>query len=579
MKHSRKFFSFLNLAILLILSACGGSDLEEDLPPTPPPVTPPPRATDIPTPTPWPTATQLPTQTNTPTPTITPDATATWVAENQVDLDIEFNFQGVFVNYSEKLYSELIPSREVARNGGYRQLDLNGEILEGVPDHIALRGKNSEGSRETLIGVQSIVDGTGFFYPTYDIEEQEYFNELRRVSITKPNLDFFFEADEFVLDAQYLDFKNGKGISSIRYIPSVEGPEEITNLELFYTFEGITNSGFFYVWLQYPVFVEALPDQKSFTDSQLEVLAADESTFTIYKLNEQEQVRRSLENGEMEPLRTVLDDLSRTLFISDTAGGSIAVADAAEDGGEQQGQDVPEPQGQGDAEPEIPNVDPNAEDEEQGEVVEDPTETPIPTETAEPTATETPTPEPTDTPEPEATATPEPEPTDTPEPEPTATDEPDPTETPEPEETAEAEAEPTATEEPESEPEPTATQPAVGAVPTYDPACVNFLNYLEDVTVQDYSEIEAGAEFEKVWRVENKGSCPITSEFEVIVAGDAEVTFLSAKPMEIIEPGGEGLLSITLRAPEEAGTYEANAKLEAPDGTRFGQLFTIFVVR
>ncbi|MEM9774787.1 MAG: NBR1-Ig-like domain-containing protein, partial [Chloroflexota bacterium] len=208
------------------------------------------------------------------------------------------------------------------------------------------------------------------------------------------------------------------------------------------------------------------------------------------------------------------------------------------------------------------------------EPTEQPTETPTvePTATLESTPTSTPTEEATATAA--ATSTPTAEPTETPAPTDDANQDLPPTAEPTPVD------DPTPVDEPAETPtaEPTATSAAVGPVPTYDPACTNFLNYLEDVTIPDYAQITPGEEFVKTWRVENRGSCPITSEFVLFTFGDPEVEFVRAEPIETIEAGGSGLLTVVLRAPEAAGTYETSARLRTPDGTEFGSLFTIFIV-
>ncbi|MEM8860494.1 MAG: NBR1-Ig-like domain-containing protein, partial [Chloroflexota bacterium] len=299
----------------------------------------------------------------------------------------------------------------------------------------------------------------------------------------------------------------------------------------------------------------------------------------IYTLNEIEKIRRASDSDEINPSRSILDQFITTLFIADTAGGMIAVVD---------NETTPEPTETPIPEtPEIPGVENPVTETPNGQVTQvPPTETPTitPTETAEATPTEeaTPTAEPTETPDP----TDEPTATSLPTEEATATEEPA-EETPTVEATPTEDAESTPTAEPTPEEEatptpteitPTPTQSAVGPIPTYDPACTNFLNYLEDVTIPDFTELEAGEEFTKTWRVENRGSCPITSEFELVTFGNAEVTFVRSESIKVIEAGGSGLLSVVLIAPEESGTYETNARLVAPDGTEFGSLFTIFIV-
>ncbi|MEM8861929.1 MAG: hypothetical protein AAGD96_26705, partial [Chloroflexota bacterium] len=279
---------------MALSAACSSDSPAEVALETIEPITPPPTATVQPSPTPWPTATPSPTSTTPPTPTITPDLTATWTVENAIILDQDFSFQGVSFQFSDKLINEVLPALMPPRVDGFRTLDNTLPNFEGVPNHIVIEGKTSlPTSRPPLIVIQSIVDETGFFYPDYEAEAQEYFNELRRISITRPRLDFFYQNDDDIIGAQYIDFANGKGISSIRYLPSKDEPEEITNQQLFFTYEGITEKGNFYVWVQIPVETGFLPDQPTFSANQLNVLAEDADNFSIYTLKEIEKIRRS----------------------------------------------------------------------------------------------------------------------------------------------------------------------------------------------------------------------------------------------------------------------------------------------
>lgn len=552
MTKSRTLLSIIfYIAVAMLMSACQGEEEFANQLPSIDSITPLPTPTRQPSPTPWPTSTPFPTATVPSEPTPTPDLTATWVAENVINLDSEFSAEGITFTYSEVLLQNIVPSLELPRVDGLRTLDDDALILSGVPDHIVFRGETDQlSSRPPMLVIQSIIDETGFFYPAYEIPAQEYFNELRRVAITQPRLSFFFDRNDFVIGAEFHDFANGKGISAIRYLPSAsDQPEEITNRQLFYTYEGISNSGDFYIWFQYPVQALALPDQETFTQNQLNVLAANEDNFSIYKINEMEQVRRSLEDGEIKPGREILDELVATIFVADTAGGRVATADSVEveptniPGTPQS--EIPDDES---VEPEGIEPSPTPEITEESTVAASPTLEPTlepTTPVVEVTETATPTLEPTAT----VAATLESTPTAEPEPEATATEPPEPT-----------------------------PVPQTGAVPTYDPACSNFLVYLADVTIPDNTVIEPGAEFEKTWRVENKGSCPITSEFEMVIFGDPEVIVVRTVPIETIGIGDTGLISVVLQAPSEAGKYDANVKLRAPDGEEFGQLFAIFVV-
>ncbi|MEM9776972.1 MAG: PT domain-containing protein, partial [Chloroflexota bacterium] len=399
MLNFRKSLRWFMLGMLMILVSACGADRSADLAvETIMVVTPPPTATQQPSPTPWPTATSSPTATTPPTPTSTPNLTATWEAENLIVLDQDYSFEGIRLNYSDKLFKAINPSLQPPRVDGFRTLDRGLPNFEGVPNHIVLEILTDlPSSRPPIMVVQSIVDENNFFYPAYDAEEQEYFNELRRISITRPRLDFFYESEENIIGAQYTTFQNGKGVSSLRYMPSSDEPEEITNRQLFYVYEGITDKGNFYVWAQIPVRIDSLQDAPSFSENQINVLSADANNYAIYKSKELEKIVRANEDGAVFPDRSVLNELISSLSVADTAGGRIASADNGQDS-------TPTPDTTPLTEdPEIPGVDQSVTEVPIEEPTAEPTEQPTETPTVEPTATLESTP--TSTPTEEATAT------------------------------------------------------------------------------------------------------------------------------------------------------------------------------
>ena len=123
---------------------------------------------------------------------------------------------------------------------------------------------------------------------------------------------------------------------------------------------------------------------------------------------------------------------------------------------------------------------------------------------------------------------------------------------------------------------PTLTEsPTPTAHPTYQyptPIPCDTAGFVEDVTIHDGTEIEAGATFTKTWRLRNDGTCTWSSEYEVVFSsGDSmggpdsqEFTSDSISPGETVD------ISVDLTAPSDPGNYIGYWKLKNASGSIFG---------
>jgi hypothetical protein len=94
--------------------------------------------------------------------------------------------------------------------------------------------------------------------------------------------------------------------------------------------------------------------------------------------------------------------------------------------------------------------------------------------------------------------------------------------------------------------------------------------FITDVTVEDGSEFNPGESFEKVWRIQNTGSCTWSDSYELVFEsgqdlGGADGVSLSGD----VPPGYEVDISIDLTAPSTAGSYKGIWQLRNADGVIF----------
>ncbi|MBN1303694.1 MAG: hypothetical protein JXA13_04600 [Anaerolineales bacterium] len=130
-------------------------------------------------------------------------------------------------------------------------------------------------------------------------------------------------------------------------------------------------------------------------------------------------------------------------------------------------------------------------------------------------------------------------------------------------------ASPTVSPVPTNTPAPTHT-PFANSTPV--PVPCNRASFVADVNYPDGSEVDAGTNFTKVWRLKNNGSCTWTSGYRVIFDhGDqmnapANIQLTSGS----VAPGGTVDISMDMKAPGSAGEYEGHFMLRSADNIVFG---------
>jgi hypothetical protein len=119
---------------------------------------------------------------------------------------------------------------------------------------------------------------------------------------------------------------------------------------------------------------------------------------------------------------------------------------------------------------------------------------------------------------------------------------------------------------------PSVTNMPPSATPTNIPIPCNWAQFSMDVTIPDDTEIQANTEFAKTWQLKNVGSCTWNSSYQLIydhgdkMGSPDSVQFSNAD----VPPGSTVNLSVKLKAPADAGTYQGYFKLRSPQGVVFG---------
>ncbi len=111
-------------------------------------------------------------------------------------------------------------------------------------------------------------------------------------------------------------------------------------------------------------------------------------------------------------------------------------------------------------------------------------------------------------------------------------------------------------------------------------ACHNS-SYVADVTIPDNAVLNPGADFEKIWRVQNTGTCTWDEGYTLaFVAGDQALdpeNFEFSNSADFVAGGETVDLGVDLTAPTTPGTYSATWRMQTDAGVFFGTMLTVVI--
>ncbi len=261
-------------------------------------------------------------------PTTAPAGEETPVAEvdtprddsSTILLPRDYSYEGVSLRYNDTL-ARAISGEKLAAMAGVYGFGVDGPPLfyNGVPDFIRLTLANDlTAVHPTLLVIQPIRDNGGQLYSSYVEYDQDHFNRLSEQLRTQSdpalaNPDAFFP----VIQASYLPFQNGTALRQVSHIPGSMGPTDINNRNLFYTVEGITENGRYFLWLQIPVTAPVLSDEPMSLEDMDNLYRSNEA-YETYIDNKFAQLAE-LDGSEFSPPLAELDAFVQTIFIADDA--------------------------------------------------------------------------------------------------------------------------------------------------------------------------------------------------------------------------------------------------------------------
>lgn len=115
------------------------------------------------------------------------------------------------------------------------------------------------------------------------------------------------------------------------------------------------------------------------------------------------------------------------------------------------------------------------------------------------------------------------------------------------------------------------------SIPLNAADCENDAEFVEDVSIPDYTVVERGDISVKIWRVRNSGTCTWTPAYQVLYAQGNPVEWQPMAITAIVPPGEEAEVGITVQSPAIPGFYQAWWQLgdeqSQPFGDELGILF------
>ena len=116
---------------------------------------------------------------------------------------------------------------------------------------------------------------------------------------------------------------------------------------------------------------------------------------------------------------------------------------------------------------------------------------------------------------------------------------------------------------------------AATPLPTKQSNCLNQLEFLDDLTFPDGTEVQPGEKITKRWLIKNTGTCNWNSSYSVqLISGLA----LGVEKIQGLYPARQStkaILEINFSAPDNPGRYNSWWQAYDPDGNRFGDPFYI----
>ena len=129
-------------------------------------------------------------------------------------------------------------------------------------------------------------------------------------------------------------------------------------------------------------------------------------------------------------------------------------------------------------------------------------------------------------------------------------------------------------------PKSTPQAPSVASAQALTPAstCSDNLVFLDDLSIKDGTVFPPGAQLDKRWKVENRGSCNWDQHYRMKLIAGSELGVPAEQALYPARSGAQAVIRIVFTAPAEPGNYRSAWQAYNPKGDPFGDPFFIDIV-
>ena len=122
---------------------------------------------------------------------------------------------------------------------------------------------------------------------------------------------------------------------------------------------------------------------------------------------------------------------------------------------------------------------------------------------------------------------------------------------------------------------------AAGPTTSLGDACNNS-SFVSDVTIPDGTVLPPGRNFDKVWAVQNTGTCTWDEGYALVYIGGSTpnldpYNFEFKNSSDFVAGGETADLGLTLTTPCSAGKYEGHWRMRSDTGYYFGTVVSVYV--
>jgi hypothetical protein len=108
--------------------------------------------------------------------------------------------------------------------------------------------------------------------------------------------------------------------------------------------------------------------------------------------------------------------------------------------------------------------------------------------------------------------------------------------------------------------------------------CTLNASFVDDVTVDDNTEMAPGEAFVKTWRLRDSGSCDWGTGFTLAFVGGDQMGGPASVAVPATAAGSTADVSVNLVAPSAPGTYRGNWRMQSDEGLAFGSQVYVQIV-